>query len=69
MPGEKEDEAGGRERPRGEAPGGDAGREERSREDDAQAQVAEREEEAEAGGLGRGRHEGGQCEPPETQAE
>ena len=69
MAGEKQEEAGGRERPRGEAPGGEAGREERAREDDAEAQVAEREEEAEAGGLGRGGQEGGQCEPPETQAE
>ena len=33
------------------------------------ARFAEREEEAEAGGLGRGRHERGQCEPPETHAE
>jgi hypothetical protein len=67
--GEKQQEADDRDRPGGEAPGGETRGEEGAREGETEAEVPQREEEAERGGLGRGRQEGSQCEPPETQAE
>ena len=69
MSGEEQEEAGGGERSGQEAPGGEADREERAGDQEAGAHVAEREEEAEAGRLGRRGREGVQWEPPETQAE
>ena len=67
--GEEQEKARARERPGRQAPGREADGEEPAREPEAEAQVAQRQEEAEARGFRRGRQEGGQWEPPETQAE